>query len=69
MEKSFETLLAFFKALADKNRLKIVGVLAQKETSVEELAVVLGISPSTVSHHLSKLARDRFGHRAGGWLL
>jgi biotin operon repressor len=56
MEKSFETLLAFFKALADKNRLKIVGVLAQKETSVEELAVVLGISPSTVSHHLSKLA-------------
>ena len=56
MEKSFETLLAFFKALADANRLKIVGVLAQKETSVEELAAILGISPSTVSHHLSKLA-------------
>ena len=56
MENSFETLLAFFKALADANRLKIVGVLAQKETSVEELAVILGISPSTVSHHLSKLS-------------
>lgn len=56
MEKSFEILLAFFKALADANRLKIIGVLAQNETSVEELAVILGISPSTVSHHLSKLA-------------
>jgi biotin operon repressor len=56
MEKSFETLLAFFKALADANRLKLVGVLAQKEASVEELAAMLEISPSTASHHLSKLA-------------
>ncbi len=49
-------LLAFFKALADSNRLKIVGLLAKKPLSVEELSGLLGISPSTVSHHLSRLA-------------
>jgi predicted transcriptional regulator len=56
MEESFETLLAFFKALSDANRLKLVGLLAQKESSVEELSAILDVSESTVSHHLSKLA-------------
>jgi len=56
MEESLETLLDFFKALADANRLRLIGLLAQKESSVEELAAVLDISASTVSHHLSKLA-------------
>lgn len=56
MDNSFDTLLSFFKALADANRLKIIGLLAQKESSVEELAAVLEVSASTVSHHLSKLA-------------
>lgn len=56
MDHTFDTLLAFFKALADANRLKIIGVLAQKEASVEELAAILEVSPSTTSHHLSKLA-------------
>lgn len=56
MDTSIDTLLSFFKALADSNRLKIIGLLAQKESSVEELAVVLAVSASTVSHHLSKLA-------------
>ncbi len=56
MEESFETLLAFFKALADANRLKLIGLLAQKESSVEELSAILDISASTVSHHLAKLA-------------
>jgi biotin operon repressor len=55
MEQSLETLLAFFKALADANRLKLIGLLAQKEASVEELAAMLDVSASTVSHHLSKL--------------
>lgn len=56
MENSFDTLLAFFKALSDANRLKLIGLLAQKESSVEELAAMLDISASTVSHHLSKLS-------------
>ena len=49
-------LLTFFKALADANRLKIVGLLAEKSYSVEELAELLKLKPSTVSHHLSRLA-------------
>ena len=56
MNEPNETLLAFFKALADANRLKLVGLLAEHEASVEELAALLDISASTVSHHLSRLA-------------
>jgi len=51
-----EELVAFFKALADANRLKIVGLLARQSYSVEQLAAILNLRPSTVSHHLSKLA-------------
>mgnify|MGYP000418358593 CR=1 FL=1 len=48
-------LLTFFKSLADANRLRIVGLLAHRAHSVEELAEVLDLRPSTVSHHLAKL--------------
>src|SRR5574339_856010 len=51
-----EELVTFFKALADSNRLKIVGLLAEKSYSVEELAELLQLKPSTVSHHLARLA-------------
>ena len=49
-------LLAFFKALADETRLKIVGLLAQESFSGEQLAAILKVKPATISHHLSKLA-------------
>ncbi len=49
--------VAFFKALADENRLKIVGLLAHQPHSVEELAANLGVSSATVSHHLQRLQR------------
>ena len=49
-------LLAFFKALADANRLKIIGLLANQATSVEKLAEQLDLTAATVSHHLSRLA-------------
>lgn len=52
-----DELVSFFKALADANRLKIVGLLAQQPYSVEELAALLDLKPSTVSHHLAKLAQ------------
>jgi biotin operon repressor len=52
-----EEAVAFFKALADASRLKIVGLLAQQPYSVEELAALLNLKPSTVSHHLAKLAQ------------
>jgi predicted transcriptional regulator len=51
-----EELLSFYKALADANRLKIVGLLAARSYSVEELAALLKLRPSTVSHHLARLA-------------
>jgi len=51
-----EELVDFYKALADASRLKIVGLLANRAYSVEELAALLELKPSTVSHHLSKLA-------------
>lgn len=57
IEADNDTLLNFFKALADANRLKIVGLLAQGDLSVEQIAGMLGVHASTVSHHLSKLAK------------
>ena len=55
MNEQENTLLAFFKALSDATRLKLVGLLAQNEASVEELATMLNVSASTVSHHLAIL--------------
>ena len=49
-------LLTFFKALADANRLRIIGLLAGQPYSVEELAALLELRASTVSHHLSRLS-------------
>jgi DNA-binding transcriptional ArsR family regulator len=54
-KEQFQTLLQFFKALADESRLKIVGILANQECSVEELAVLLQLKEPTVSHHLARL--------------
>jgi predicted transcriptional regulator len=56
-EPPVESLLRFFKALAEPNRLKIVGLLAQKPRPVEEIAELLGIGVSTASHHLSRLSK------------
>jgi predicted transcriptional regulator len=55
-KEQFDALLAFFKALSDSTRLKIVGLLGQKEYTVEEMAAILDLRSSTVSHHLTRLA-------------
>ncbi len=52
-----DELLNFFKALSDGNRLKIVGLLAQRAYTVEHLAAMLDLGASTTSHHLSRLAQ------------
>jgi biotin operon repressor len=49
-------LVQFFKALADENRLKIVGLLARESYSGEQLAAILDVKPATISHHLARLA-------------
>lgn len=53
---SIEELLEFFKALADGNRLRILGLLARQPLTVEQMAEMLNLRPSTVSHHLQYLA-------------
>ena len=50
--KELEKLL---KALADKNRLRIVKLLETRKMCVCELAFVLGITQPSVSRHLKKL--------------
>jgi len=50
-----ENLLAFFKAMADSSRLKMVGLLAGGERNVRELAMLLELKEPTVSHHLAIL--------------
>ena len=55
-ETQNQTLLEFFKALAEPNRLKMVGFLSQRSYTVGELAEVLGLGVSTTSNHLSFLA-------------
>lgn len=47
--------LSFFRALADRSRLRIVGMLAARECSVQELARALELRAPTVSHHLAVL--------------
>jgi biotin operon repressor len=56
IERNDEHLLSFFKALADANRLKIIGLLSQQPYSVEQLAAMLELRPPTVSHHLKLLS-------------
>ncbi len=60
-------MLAFFKALSDESRLKIIGTLANSERSVEEIATLLDLKAPTVSHHLAKLkALDLLSMRTEG---
>jgi hypothetical protein len=56
-DSDFQTLLAFFKVLGNESRLRIVGVLAQSETSVSDLATLVELKEPTVSHHLAKLTQ------------
>jgi len=48
-------LVDVFKALAHESRLKILGLLAEQEYSVSDLARLLDLRDSTISHHLGKL--------------
>ena len=54
-DADLQLLLQYFKALADETRLRIVGLLAGREQSVEEIAAALGLRTPTVSHHLQRL--------------
>src|SRR5215471_2199440 len=53
----FELLVSFFKALADESRLRIIGLLAQKEATGEELSAMLNLDQTTISHHMNRLRK------------
>jgi len=48
-------LLQFVKALAHESRLRLLGLVASREHSVQQLAALLSLKEPTVSHHLSLL--------------
>ncbi|ARV63315.1 ArsR family transcriptional regulator [Nostocales cyanobacterium HT-58-2] len=49
----------FFSFLGDANRLRILSLLAQQELCVSDLAAVLNMSESAVSHQLRNLRAMR----------
>lgn len=51
----FQKLLSFFKVLGNENRLRIVGLLANRPHTVSELAEHLKLKEPTVSEHLAAL--------------
>jgi hypothetical protein len=48
--------LYYLKLLANETRLKLLGLIANGERSVGELAEIVKLSEPTVSHHLARLA-------------
>jgi len=48
-------LLLTLKALSEASRLRIVGLLAARPYTVEELAAAVELTPGTVVHHLKRL--------------
>jgi len=54
-ENITEKLARFFQALSDKNRLRIIGLLAERPRTGEELSDALGVGAPTISHHLRRL--------------
>ena len=57
-EDHFRDLAETFKVLGDETRVKILYSLSQREHCVQELAEILGMTSSAVSHQLRRL-RDK----------
>lgn len=57
-EETFQTISENFKVLSDPTRVKILYALLQKEICVCDLAAVLGMTDSAVSHQL-RLLRNK----------
>jgi hypothetical protein len=53
----FDATLAFLKALANEQRLRIAGLLMDQRRSVQELAALIGLKEPTICHHLAVLNR------------
>jgi hypothetical protein len=56
----------FVKTLADADRLRIVGLLAQKSARLSEISEILGFHPADTSHHLDLLMQAGLVRLADG---
>ena len=63
-------IIKIFKALSDKNRLRILLMLTKKQLCVCEIQDILGVTVSTVSKHLSILRDIGFivDEKEGKWV-
>lgn len=57
--KQFQLLADTFKALGDSTRVQIVWALTHGELCVTDIADLLSVSPSAISHHLRTLRNLR----------
>jgi DNA-binding transcriptional ArsR family regulator len=57
-EELIHLVVETFQALADNTRLKILYVLVKSEVCVRDLAILVGVSESAISHQL-RVLRDR----------
>ena len=55
---SEKEMLDFVKALADADRLRIIGLLTQRSVRLSEIAKILGFHPADTQHHLDKLLQS-----------
>ncbi len=53
--KSFESLASFYSLFADKTRLILISLLSEHELCVNDIAQVMGMSQSRISHQLAIL--------------
>lgn len=60
----------YFKALSDETRIKMIGLLLDRELCVCDLMEVLDLPQSTASRHLSYLKNSELikGRREGKWM-
>jgi len=54
-EMTASQMAQLFATLSDTSRVRIIGALNARELSVGEIAAIVGISHSAVSHHLRHL--------------
>jgi DNA-binding transcriptional ArsR family regulator len=64
-QEELQQLLLYLKAIANETRLKLLGLIADQERSVGELAELLNLKEPTISHHLTVLG-DLVRMRAAG---
>jgi hypothetical protein len=59
-------MLDFVKALADADRLRIIGLLTQRSVRLSEIVEILGFHPADTQHHLDKLLQSGVVHLRDG---